>query len=173
MVGCGYLLIALFGFQMAASFLCGDSEWSDVASAGVLAVAAATGSVVFSFFLIVTVKKLSSRAEAMRPADDRSVGSPTQPSHPWRPVCGSLALFCSAALSAVSFLPVVPVASAIKLFLLLMILAVGFQERSGAETFSSRTPHRQAPPSYLARSPRGRYGGNLVLLCRIRAVSEI
>lgn len=138
MMGCGYLLIALFGFQMAASFLCGDSEWSDVASAGVLAVAAATGSVVFSFFLIVTVKKMSSRAEAMRPADDRSVGSPTQPSHPWRPVCGSLALLLGGLVSGL-FLPVVPVASAIKLFLLLMILAVGFQSAQELKTFSSRT----------------------------------
>jgi uncharacterized membrane protein YbjE (DUF340 family) len=52
MVGCGYLLITLFGFQMASSFLCGDSQVADVASAGVLAVCAATGSVVFSFLFL-------------------------------------------------------------------------------------------------------------------------
>jgi uncharacterized membrane protein YbjE (DUF340 family) len=58
MVGCGYLLITLFGFQMASSFLCGDSQWGDVASAGVLAVCAATGSVVFSGLFIWLVYNL-------------------------------------------------------------------------------------------------------------------
>lgn len=138
MIGCGYLLIALFGFQMATSFLCGDSGWRDVAAAGVLAVAAATGSVVFSFLLLVAVEKRSSATKATRPAGDCTVGSPEQSIHPWRPVCGSLALLLGGLVSGI-FLPAVAVGSAIKLFLFLLILTVGFQSAQELRTFSGRT----------------------------------
>jgi hypothetical protein len=172
LVGCGYLLIALFGFQMASSFLCGDSQWGDVASAGVLAVCAATGSVVFAFLFLWLVSKLLGMLEygnvGMMYLEGRAPSRPPlelattergppdcSPCSPpifqdstiplflprfiparYLPVTISLSLLLVGIAVGV-VVPAVPVELPIKVFLLLMIFAVGFQTTRELRTLST------------------------------------
>jgi uncharacterized membrane protein YbjE (DUF340 family) len=150
MVGCGYLLITLFGFQMASSFLCGDSQWGDVASAGVLAVCAATGSVVFAFlFIWLTRSTIGGSSQPRPPACGSDVkmegeavlsrlGNDSRGliSSRYLPVTISLSLLLVGIAVGV-VVPAVPVELPIKLFLLLMIFAVGFQSARELKTLST------------------------------------
>lgn len=127
MLGSGYVLIALFGYQMGSSPLLGISLLSDLVSAAVLACAAAAGSVACSFLFVWTVRKMSASKESV-PTDalssnDEDMG---QAMSVWRPVIRSLTLLVAGVVSGL-FLPVVPVDTPIRFFLLLMIVAVGVQ----------------------------------------------
>jgi len=165
MVGCGYLLITLFGFQMASSFLCGDSQWADVASAGVLAVCAATGSVVFAFLFLWLVSNLNkfgttkntencislrlcdSAGKSFSNSQGCSLPTATANCHcaatggrlisaRYLPVTISLSLLLVGIVVGV-VVPAVPVELPIKFFLLLMILAVGVQSTRELRTLST------------------------------------
>lgn len=138
MVGCGYSLIMLFGFQMASAFRHGDSRLVDVASAGAIAVSAATGSVAFSYLFIVAIRKIFLTGDPTLPTNDAPDSSVAQhPKNVWRPVYSSLTLLLIG-LASGRLLPVVPVESAIKCFLWLMILAVGFQSAQELRTLTDR-----------------------------------
>jgi uncharacterized membrane protein YbjE (DUF340 family) len=158
-VGCGYLLITLFGYQMASAFSCGDSRVADVASAGVLAVCAAAGSVAFSFLFLWAVYKFNTfphetheNHEKFFDRIDRILRIKTQSNNPINPVNPVKNLLCASArylpvTISLSLLlvgivvgvvaPAVPVESPIKLFLLLMIVAVGFQSAQEIRTLKS------------------------------------
>jgi uncharacterized membrane protein YbjE (DUF340 family) len=150
LVGCGYLLITLFGFQMASSFLCGDSQWADVVSAGVLAVCAATGSVVFSWLFIWLTRRTIGGSPQSRPPvcgpalelEGEAVlsrlgrDSSTVISARYLPVTISLSLLL-VGIAVGAVVPAVPVELPIKIFLLLMILAVGVQSTRELRTLST------------------------------------
>jgi len=136
-VGCGYLLITLFGYQMASAFSCGDSRVADVASAGVLAVCAATGSVVFSFLFLWAVNNFN-KFGTTKPTKitENCISLRLCASARYLPVTISLSLLLVGIVVGV-VAPAVPVESPIKLFLLLMIVAVGFQSAQEIRTLKS------------------------------------
>jgi len=161
MVGCGYLLITLFGFQMASSFLCGDSQWADVVSAGVLAICAATGSVVFSWlFIWLTYNLKLGTTKSTKNTENcisltgltgleglefgssqsnqscKSCRKDRCASARYLPVTISLSLLLVGIAVGV-VVPAVPVELLIKFFLLLMILAVGVQSTRELRTLST------------------------------------
>lgn len=123
MLFCGYVLLLLFGLQMASSALIGRSLFADVISAGVLAVCAASGSVVFSFFFIWMLRAFLRTSVPSLPAPENQM---QERLHVWRPIYRSLGLLI-VGIVAGSWMPVVDVEQAIKAFLLVMVVSVGFQ----------------------------------------------
>lgn len=132
MLFCGYVLLMLFGFQMASSAVIGRSLLADVISAGVLAVCAACGSVAFSFFFIWMLRAFLRTGVPSLPGPENQM---QEGLHVWRPVYRSLGLLI-VGIVAGSWMPVVDVEQAIKAFLLLMVVSVGFQSAQELRTLS-------------------------------------
>lgn len=148
-VGCGYLLITLFGFQMASSSLIGNALLRDLLSSAVIAIAAATGSVACSFLFFWLVKNMTSLNE-LTSVDGYSGATACQsPLYVWRPVIVALALLMTGIVSG-RVLPAVEVDLPIKTFLLLMIVAVGVQSAQELRSLSpGRLTNRSATRSAL------------------------
>ena len=150
MLSCGYVLITLFGFQMASASVMCSSLLVDVISAGLIAVCAATGSVVVSFFFIGGVRTFF-KANVLTSPDELSPVNPeeTVGLHVWHPVYRSLGLLI-VGIAAGVWMPVVKVDVPINFFLLLMILSVGVQSAQELLTLSNnRFKHGFATASSL------------------------